>query len=158
MARLPDYSPAVCLRLITDLAEGQDHHCTLCTFFHGREGHCQHGPATQPSIRTATPFTECSFYTARSDTSDSDFTLSARSSSSTIKARIQISTSDLKQHHLKRKTSPTEVSLRDLNLQQEHNLRIQQSEEQLQRVYEEQILSYLNANHGDLGTIYGLSE
>lgn len=157
------YSPAVCLRLINEHAGSVEYHCTLCTFFHNHEESCGHKQAHSISRSiTATPFSDCSFYTAQSDISlpelDNDIgSLSSRSSSSTIRASVvNYSYPMTRRRSLRRTSSPTDCSLRDLNKQQQSaqvQLRQQQSEEQLQRVYEMQILAYLNAEHADLDTI-----
>lgn len=149
------YSPAVCIRLIDDMAATLDHHCSLCSFFHEQDQSCQHKKADKAILRTATPFSDCSFYTAQSDVSEDSGSLSSRSSSSTIRAKIQVSTSSLKSHSLRRTSSPQEYSLRDLHQQQETQCRLrqQESEERLQQMYESQILAYLNSHHDNLGTI-----
>lgn len=209
MDKALEYSPAVCLRLIDDHASAFDHHCSLCAFLHGNEEECHHQPqqppkpvntdllrSATPLLRTTTPFSDCSFYTAvsssdreheadgsTSSSEDSDSlpslddssSLSSRSSTSTLKPN-----SHEKRRFLRRTASPTDVSLRDLHHQQSPGssirtpsrtssiysiqpeteaeesatgVRIQQSEEKLQAVYEEQIMSYLNASYADLETI-----
>ncbi|KAF2173389.1 hypothetical protein M409DRAFT_15674 [Zasmidium cellare ATCC 36951] len=156
MEHSPAYSPAVCIRLINDMAATQDHHCSLCSFLNGQDHNCQHEKASNAILRTATPFSDCSFYTAQSDVSEDDSgSLSSRSSSSTIKARIQVSKSNLKSHALRRTSSPQKCSLRELHHQHESQcqLRQQESEERLQQVYESQILAYLNSQYEDLGAI-----
>ena len=54
---------------------------------------------------------------------------------------------------LRRKMSPTDVSLRELRAKQERQLlvRLQRSEEQLQQVYECQILAYLGSALAEKG-------
>ncbi|KAF7192754.1 hypothetical protein HII31_05895 [Pseudocercospora fuligena] len=149
-----EHSPAVCLRLISDnLSEVNDHHCSLCLFFHGSDKTCRHERSSTPRIlRSETPFSDCSFYTCRTAASristsslQSD---SSGSSTSTIKARIQITTADVKRQSLRRKQSPTYASLRELNHSQENliDLRTRESEEHLQAVYERQIMQYLNSD------------
>ncbi|TKA30362.1 hypothetical protein B0A50_02589 [Salinomyces thailandicus] len=56
---------------------------------------------------------------------------------------------------LRRKTSPTEISLRQLHEEQaqSESLRARISEERLQRVYEAQILEYLGASSGQHDSI-----
>ncbi|KAI5364182.1 hypothetical protein Slin15195_G098400 [Septoria linicola] len=160
---------AVCYRLISDNLSEVDHQCSLCLFLTGSNGLCQHTkPAAAISrTATATPFSECSFYTCRTAASTLSTTSissgSSRSSSSTIKGRLSnsSSTNALQQHSLRRRQSPTELSLRELNRKQagQLDLRQRQSEEALQQVYERQILQYLNSNvdlsadYDDLWTI-----
>ncbi|CAK4032212.1 Hypothetical predicted protein [Lecanosticta acicola] len=153
-----------------------------------------------PPFRTGTPFSKCSFYTAISQDPQDDTTsshdslpsdddphslddtssLSSRSSISSLKA---VKRRNASQHtlvlktrrSLRRTSSPTDYSLRELHHQQSSDetdsnnasdfeeqssddddsssLRQQQSEEKLQAVYEEQILSYLNADYADLEMI-----
>jgi hypothetical protein len=56
---------------------------------------------------------------------------------------------------LRRKMSPTDVSLRELRAKQENQLLIRQqrSEEQLQQVYECQILAYLESPLAEKGFV-----
>lgn len=63
--------------------------------------------------------------------------------------KVQVTSSTKRSPHLKRRTSPTETSLRQLWEQQlrQDSLRAKRSEEQLQRVYETQLHAYLE---GDL--------
>lgn len=144
-----EHSEVLCLRLITDLAQSLDHHCTLCSFFHESLDHCNHGGSPTNDIqRTMTPFSDisgCTFYTAR--TSDSAISMASYSSTSTVKPSNTPSMPNLKRHSLRRTSSPTHYSLRDLHQQQAAaNLRQKQSEEALQQVYESQIMEYLNSN------------
>lgn len=143
-----EHSQAVCFRLLTgDLAK-VGHHCSLCIFFHSQDNECQHTRPESALARTATPFSDSSFYTCRSTASTiSASSISSGSSSSTIKARVR-SITDLKEHTLRRRQSPTEMSLRELHRQQAKHtdLRRRQSEEELQAVYERQILEYLSSN------------
>lgn len=149
------YSQAVCHRLVSGNLAEVDHQCSLCLFLTGQADSCDHiarPAAVIPREATATPFSECSFYTCRSATSTlSTSSRSSGSSSSTIKARVchaSTSTSDLRQHSLRRRQSPTELSLRELHRRQaqQSDIRERRSEEKLQRVYERQILQYLNSN------------
>ena len=154
MATKTEHSPAVCLRLITNLSQTLDHHCSLCLFFHGSDGACDHRqPQQQSQIkRSATPFSDCSFYTAR--TSDSVASFSSDSSSSTIRAMTPKPMLH-RQPSLRRKNSPTEVSLRDLRARHAEQtlLRAKQSEEHLQHVYQSQILAYLEGSFASLDDI-----
>lgn len=150
-----EHSEVLCLRLITDLAQSLDHHCTLCSFFHEELDNCTHGGNTAKDIqRNTTPFSEvsgCTFYTAR--TSDSSSSMDSYSSTSTVKPSTAPSMPNPKRQSLRRTLSPTHYSLRDLHQQQAaSNLRQKQSEEALQRVYESQIMEYLNSS-SDLGMI-----
>ncbi|EME80836.1 uncharacterized protein MYCFIDRAFT_211679 [Pseudocercospora fijiensis CIRAD86] len=163
-----EHSPAVCLRLISDNLSEVDHHCSLCLFFHGADKTCRHEPSSPPKIlRSETPFSDCSFYTCRTAASSISTTSlqsdSSGSSTSTIKARIHITTPAVKRQSLRRKQSPTDASLRELNHSQEIliDLRTRQSEERLQAVYERQIMQYLHSDiirrisfdDGDIWTI-----
>lgn len=149
------YSQAVCYRLVSNNLTEVDHQCTLCLFLTGQADSCHHTikpAAVIPREAAATPFSECSFYTCRSASSTlSTSSISSGSSTSTIKARIchaSTSTSDLRQHALRRRQSPTELSLRELHRRQaqQSDLKERRSEEKLQRVYELQILQYLNSD------------
>lgn len=165
---MDSHSQAVCWRLVSGNLSEVDHQCSLCLFLTGKDDNCKHIQATAALPRSHTPFSEAysenSFYTCRSAaTTRSTTSISSSSSTSTIKARISISSSvsDLKQHSLRRRQSPTELSLRELNQKQasQVDLRQRQSEEELQQVYERQILQYLNsdidlsADYGDMWTI-----
>jgi hypothetical protein len=146
-----EISRAVCFQLITDNFSGHANHCSLCLFLHGKDNDCQHTlPVTSLDLpRTATPFSDCSFYTCRSVASTTSVTSTeSDSSSSTIRAKVKAQPA-VKRHPLRRRQSPTEMSLRDLHHRQSFqlDLRQQQSEEQLQAVYERQILEYLNSDH-----------
>lgn len=151
-----EHSEVLCLRLITDLAQSLDHHCTLCSFFHESLDNCSHGGSPERCIeRTTTPisdFSGCTFYTAKTSesSSSSSSSMASYSSTSTVKPTNTTPTQsmpNLKRHALRRTSSPTHYSLRDLHRQQAAtNLRQKQSEEALQRVYESQIMEYLNSN------------
>lgn len=146
-----NHSPAVCLRLLTDLSTMQDHHCSLCLFFHDTDGQCKHNNFSwtqkAPSVSSDSSFyTACTSGSTRSDASGSSI--------DTVKARNPV-TGPRRNPSLRRKTSPTEMSLRDLRTKHaEQSLkRTKKSEEQLQHVYEAQILAYLNGPFIDLGSI-----
>lgn len=159
-----DYSPAVCFRLITEVGEILDHHCSLCTFFHDDESQCEHVEGEAPNTsRPKSAFSDSSWYTARTSHSTSSLLSdssgssgSSGSSTSTIKARVSAQPLRRKPS-LRRKTSPTKVSLRELRAQQSRQslLRAKQSDERLQRVYESQISAYLD---GPLGNVDGVTQ
>ena len=146
-----EQSPAVCITLLTDMDSTLETHCSLCLFFHENDSAaCSHHSIKAIAPRAASVLSDSSFYTARS----SETTLSARryrhpssitSSRSTITSRPS----------LRRKMSPTEVSLRDLRAKHEQQsyMRTMQSDEQLQQLYESQIMTYLNRSVVDLGSI-----
>lgn len=103
--------------------------------------------------RPSSALSDSSYYTAQ--TSDSHY--SESSSSSVHIITVQMPTS-LKQRSppLRRKMSPTAVSLRELRAEQSRRdraMRAQQSEEQLQRLYECQIQAYLDGQFADLHSI-----
>lgn len=141
-----EHSEVLCLRLITDLAQSLDHHCTLCSFLEEQLDDCTHRDTSTKDIqRTTTPFSDisgCTFYTAR--TSDSSTSMDSYSSTSTVKPS---NASQPKRHSLRRTSSPTHYSLRDLHQQQAAStLRQKQSDQALQQVYESQITEYLNSS------------
>lgn len=70
----------------------------------------------------------------------------------TYRARVKIVIPVQRRRSIRRMSSPTECSLRELSEKQalQMSLRQKQSEEELQRVYETQILAYLNADYADL--------
>lgn len=149
-----NHSPAVCLRLATDLTAMPDYHCSLCLFFNESSADCSHTPINRLPAKPSSTRSDHSFYTART----SDSAKSTISSISTSTGRAKSSRSSIAQKpSLKRKISPTEVSLRDLRARHawQTSIRAQQSEEQLQRVYEHQIRAYLESTPPDLNSIIG---
>ncbi|KAF2164222.1 hypothetical protein M409DRAFT_56912 [Zasmidium cellare ATCC 36951] len=70
----------------------------------------------------------------------------------TYRARIKVVVPVQRRRSIRRMSSPTECSLRELSEKDawQTTLRQKQSEEELQRVYETQILAYLNADYADL--------
>ena len=133
--------PPVSLRLITDLDAYVDDHCSLCLFFHDstQEG-CVHHASNRRLARQSSRLTESSFYTAA--TSKHRYSTPApmmRGNPTTARS--------LPQPMLRHKTSPTEVSLRDLRAKhaQQSVIRARQSDERLQQLYESQVDAYLDS-------------
>ncbi|KAK3116188.1 hypothetical protein LTR53_003682 [Teratosphaeriaceae sp. CCFEE 6253] len=98
-----------------------------------------------PRRPTASETSDSSFYTAR--TSDTFYSASSGSSTSTLTRKVS-TRSPGRPPSLRRKISPTELSLRELRTKHSRQclIRAKQSEEQLQRVYESQILAYLEGS------------
>ncbi|KAF2773726.1 hypothetical protein EJ03DRAFT_105372 [Teratosphaeria nubilosa] len=135
-----------------------DQHCSICAFFHDAPSQCKHKRSVN---RAGTPstFSESSWYTARTSSSfvSSDLSKPANATSwngfsSTIRATAATRTSQPIQPSLRRKTSPTEISLRDLWADQAraHSAKMKLSVERLKQLYESQIMAYLN---GDLANL-----
>ena len=132
-----DLSPSVTFRLITDHSKTLNHHCSICQFFHSSDQHCEHKMDRPPAPRSHSHFSDYSYYSAVTRASTPTTLPSVSTKPSTISLRGS--------RQLRRKTSPTEVSLRELRAKHAHQslLRAKKSEEELQRVYEMQILAYL---------------
>lgn len=130
--------PPVSLRLITEFNEELDHHCSLCLHFHEfRDTECKHN-----NRRPRSGYSESSFYTAQTSNSS----LSSRA----IKAKV--STAPIRPRPaLRHKLSPTAISLRELRAKHSHIslVRARQSDEQLQQLYESQIISYLDSPYAN---------
>ncbi|KAK3073267.1 hypothetical protein LTR53_005317 [Teratosphaeriaceae sp. CCFEE 6253] len=124
-----------------------EHHCSLCHFLYASRAACEHLHHLRPDQRrpTASETSDSSFYTAR--TSDTFYSASSGSSTSTLTRKVS-TRSPSRRPSLRRKISPTELSLRELRTRQSRQclIRAKQSEEQLQRVYESQILAYLEGS------------
>lgn len=152
-----EHSPVVCLQLINDVSRMLNHHCSLCLFFHDVQSTCQHPRLRPPVSRPSTQLSDGSFYTA--PTSGANSCISAGRSSGSVQAIVRSASTSFRQSPgLRRRSSPTDRSLRDLRIDQARrdDLRKKQSEEQLQRVYESQTLAYLNgpyAQHAELERI-----
>lgn len=136
-----EHSQIVCLRLIDEISQSLNHHCSLCLFLNDDvvPESCVHSNGHDTSNRRPfTPCTEASFHTAVS----TPVSESARSTASDeTSSPNRTSTTP----RLRRRASPTHISLRDLEAEHARALlRAKQSEEQLQRVYESQVLQYLN--------------
>jgi len=145
--------PPVSLRLINDLDTVLNHHCSLCLFFHESRTPCDHKPRTFPRP-TPSECSDSSFYTAQ--TSDTIRPASSHSLSRTIATKAS-SALFPRNRPLRRKISPRESSLRELRTKQSRQclVRTKQSEEQLQRVYESQILAYLEGPSVELDCVLG---
>jgi hypothetical protein len=147
-------SDAVSLRLITDLNAMLDHHCSLCLYFHdSTTSECSHKAPDGGGGETARPqsrFSDLSFYSAHTSK-----TSSTASSTKTVKATVSVTAEPKRQPFLRRKTSPTEISLRELRAlhQRQSVLRAKQSDERLQQLYEEQILEYLSSPDHEFGIV-----
>lgn len=126
-------------------------YCSLCAYILGGKGAndvevvrspCDH---RRPHMATS----DSSFYTANSARWSSSS--SGTSSSSVVRANIRPPTPH-RQPPLRRRYSPTEVSLRELSDWQANKsaLRAKESEEALQQKYESQILLYLNGGFADI--------
>lgn len=172
-----DPPPTVHLKLIDDLGRMLDHHCSLCLFFHDTQSTCtHHRPGLRRLGRASSSFSDdCSFYTARTSSSDDNsdaesLRLPPVPSRSSRRVRMiplrptdgddSHRTSSLWNVTLRRKTSPTNVSLRELSAQHSSSsstrrslLSAQDSEEALQRVYESQIRVYLDGGFADLASL-----
>ncbi len=148
--------PPVCLRLINDLDKVLNHHCSLCLYFHGSKTPCDHKPRTFPRP-TPSECSDSSFYTAQ--TSDTTIRSASSHSLSRTVATKASSASFPRNRPLRRKISPRESSLRELRTKQSQQcfVRTKQAEEQLQRVYESQILAYLEGPSVELGCVLGNS-
>lgn len=176
-----DHSPAVCHNLLTSLNQVLDHHRSLCVFCYDSNDKSEQSKLEHQTARPPSALSDCSFYTAH--TSDSTPSLSSASKgalnfswpsfgrmeprnpatkgfsdpwSSTSTVSAGVPETERKQGPLlKRKTSPTEVSLRELCVHQSQQslLRAKQSEEQLRRAYELQIRAYLDGKFADLNSI-----
>ena len=130
------------LRLITDFNETINQQCTLCLFLHDSEnGVCRHKGQNDETLRPQSRFSDYSFYTAQSTDS-----CRRQQASHKIRARVMTAPSK-KEPTLRHKTSPPNVSLRELRARHSRQslMREKQSEERLQRLYEDQILEYLES-------------
>ncbi|KAK5124360.1 hypothetical protein LTR85_001577 [Meristemomyces frigidus] len=145
---------ATTLRLVTNSDEMLRQHASLRPPSQQADSGWNHIPrAVQQTPRPLSALSDSSWYTAQ--TSDNESSLSSRSSVSSIRVQISVPTIRLSPT-LKRKTSPTELSLRELRAEQSRRdrmLQAKRSEEQLQRVYESQIQAYLDGQHADLHSI-----
>lgn len=92
------------------------------------------------------------FAEAVNSLSTSQLQMNHRDPAITYRARVKIVIPVQRRRSIRRMSSPTECSLRELSEKQaaQAMLRQKQSEEELQRVYETQILAYLNADYADL--------
>lgn len=131
-----DKSAPISLRLITDLDETLEHHCSLCLFFHEMpDSPCEHRRNLKIPRPPSTTLTDMSVYTAQT----SEHWTRAKPSK--------------KPPALRRKISPTEISLRELRAKQSRQslVKAKRSEEKLQQLYESQILAYLDDTYAEIG-------
>ena len=148
--------PSPILRVVTDfdvVHKTLGCHCIPCLHSRGMES--LQVRRMQPRLQPRTPasaISDASYYSAC--TSITPTAVSPASSPDDIKTEDS-PLRMLRSPPLRRKQSPTEVSLRELcaTQKQEASLRAKQSEEQLRRVYESQIRSYLESPFGYLGSI-----
>ena len=141
--------PPVSLRLTTDNDTTIEHHCPLCLFLHDstdcENRHDRH--INKDVSRPTSRLSDASCYSERTTDHFAFF-------GSTRGLRVRVIATPLKQKPvLRRKMSPTDVSLRELRAKQERQvlIRLQRSEEQLQQVYECQILAYLESPLAEMG-------
>ena len=135
--------PPVSLRLITANNETIEHYCPLCLFLHDSED-CEYNDKKSLNTSYSRPSSRQSDTSRYSERTVDDFAFFG----STRELRVKIVTTPLKAAPaLRRRVSPTDVSLRDLSRKQSQQslIRQQRSEERLQRVYEDQIMAYLES-------------
>lgn len=138
----------ISLRLITDFNDMIDQRCPLCLFLHDSEnGLCRHKGHGKEIVRSQSRFSDYSFYTAQ--TTDSG---TVARSNDRIRAKV-VTPPPKKQPCLRHKVSPNKVSLRELRSQQSRQslIRTKQSEADLQRAYEQQIMEYLESPLSEMG-------
>lgn len=140
------------LDLITYLDNTLGHHCPLCFFLEFDNSECPHKQTRRDVAHPPSNNSDLWSYNS-SIASSRLFT----SSKNTIRAKVSVASSDGTQPSLRRKRSPTGTTLRELNSQeslsrpqqfsgsQQNLLRTQQSDERLRKVYESQILTYLES-------------
>jgi hypothetical protein len=142
------HSPALCLQLITHMSAKIDHHCSLCLFFSENDEPCKHGMGSSESRPSL--ISDNSYYTART-------TDSAASRHRTVRTIPNIGDehSIEARRSLRRKISPTQTSLRELRAKHSRLsfVRAKQSEADLQRAYESQIMAYLDGSLGPIETV-----
>ncbi|EMC95788.1 hypothetical protein BAUCODRAFT_123082 [Baudoinia panamericana UAMH 10762] len=133
---------------IVRVTTGTQHYCSVCRYFsHPTDVcTCKRRSISGVMLSRRNPssiVSESSFYTARTSTSAASTSCSSVTSTPITPA-------------LRRRRSPVGVSLRDLHSLQsrQSSLRAQESEERLQRVYEMQIVSYLNRSTGNLEPVH----
>lgn len=141
--------PPVSLRLTTEFIGTIDHHCPVCLFLHGTADYdSRHNSHFGKDIsRPPTAHSVLSLYSQRTVDHFAFF-----GSTKGLRVRV-VPTAPQRQHTLRRKDSPTDVSLRELRALQEQQrlVRQQRSEERLQQVYEDQILAYLESPLAEKG-------
>jgi len=135
--------PPVTLRLTTDNDTTIEHHCPVCLLLHDTTDcdnrHDRH--INKDISRPTSRLSDASCYSERTTDHFAFF-----GSTKQLRVRV-IATLPKEKPVLRRKISPTDVSLRELRAKQEKQIliRLQRSEEQLQQVYECQILAYLES-------------
>lgn len=100
---------------------------------------------------TSLPKSPASFSSADSD---NDSALSASSSTPSINVRVS-KNALARAPALRRKMSPTEMSLREIRANEQRQLQTKNSEDQLRQLYERQTMEYL---HGDFASLDMLAE
>lgn len=135
------------LRLIKDINNLLDHHCSLCQFLQNTKcRHCQHDEFLQPPTSPTACTSNSSFHS--SDSSDSD------RSNVTVTAKIT-TTAQKKMPPLRRTSSPVDISLRELRDRQLRRATIlaKRSDERLRQVYQSQLLAYLDGASATLPSV-----
>lgn len=144
-------APPVSLRLTTDKDTTIEHHCPLCLFLHDSTECDQrhHRHLNKDISRPTSRLSDASCYSERTTDHFAFF-----GSTKGLRVKV-IATPPKEKPVLRRKMSPTDVSLRELRAKQENQLLIRQqrSEEQLQQVYECQILAYLESPLAEKGFV-----
>jgi hypothetical protein len=143
--------PPVSLRLITANNETIEHYCRLCLFLHDSE-ECEYNHKRPFNASYSRPSSRQSDTSRYSERTVDDFAFFG----STRELRVKIVTTPPKTAPaLRRRISPTDVSLRELSRKQSQQGFIQRlrSEERLQRVYEDQILAYLGSPLAEKGIL-----
>jgi hypothetical protein len=141
--------PTISLRLITDSNKEIDHYCPLCLFLHDPQD-CPGQNKRHFGKDFSRPTSRLSDTSRYSERTTDNFAFFG--STKELRARV-IAMPPKEKPVLRRKMSPTDVSLRELNEKQSRQtmLRQRQSEERLQQVYEEQILAYLESPLAEKG-------
>ena len=153
--------PPLPMHLITDMDETIDNYCSPCLFLHDSPDCSNYHNNSNEHLTSSSSETSISRPTSRNSnistysdrtSSNLDFFGSTKALTAHVRRPV-IATSPQRKPALRRKRSPTDVSLRDLNLNDSRTALIRQrrSEERLQRVYEEQILAYLESPLSEMG-------
>lgn len=143
--------PTLSLRLTTDDNKTIDHYCPLCLFLHDSEA-CEYNHNNRFNNRSISrPCSRQSDTSCYSERTVDNFAFFG--STKGLRARVIATPPPRDKPVLRRKMSPTDVSLRELRRKhsQQTLLRQTRSEERLQQVYEEQILAYLDSPVAEKG-------
>lgn len=139
--------------LVEYLDNALGHHCPLCFFLEFDSTLCPHKEKSKDAAPRHTLFAKLPSYAT-----------SATSSTPTIRAKVSEGSDQGSPHLLKRKSSPVDATLRQLNSKHSEpaiaemhrlggvrlkpsrqTLRAQQSDERLRQAYESQLLTYLDS-------------